>query len=175
MWSGPHLNSTLCIFRTRSHCLCPPPKLLSPGQKWWRTVLEIKVVCSQRQGWGRPQLLYFGVGWGDPGIFFLLFLMCSHHIHTRFPPRSQRAPHVPNLFPTAPQLYPAQSCIPINWKVGGHIWFYLPPWGPKGCFYWGVPNVPKDWWSVKQSDPFQKQFALCLSMPLSPTVSRVTD
>jgi hypothetical protein len=81
------------------------------------------------------------------------------------------------LFPTAPQFYPTQSCIPMytNWKVGEHIWFYLASWGPKRCFCWGVPNVPKHWWWVNQSGPFQKHFALCLSMPLSPTVSRAID
>jgi hypothetical protein len=109
--------------------------------------------------------------------FSLLFPMCSHHIHTRFPPGSQRAPQVPRLFPTAPQFYPTQSCIPMytNWKVGDHIRFYLVTWGPKRCFYWGVPYLPKYWRWVNQSGTFQNIFVFCLSIPLSPTVSRAID
>jgi hypothetical protein len=150
-----------------------PLPLISPGHKWWQTVLEIKVVCSQWQGSGCAQLLYFGVGGGIRGFFS----SCSQCVPIIFTRGFQRARQVPNLFPTAPQFYPKQSCIPLytNWKVGEHIWFYLATWGPKRCFYWGVPNVRNNWWWVNQSGPFQKKFVLCLSMPLSPTVSRAID
>ncbi len=39
--------------------------------------------------------MYFGVGGRDPGIFLLLFPVCSLHIHTRLPPASQRGPKFP--------------------------------------------------------------------------------
>jgi hypothetical protein len=45
-----------------------------------------------------------------------VFPSYSHQVPTRFP----KDPKVPSLFPTAPQFYPTQSCIPMytNWKVG---------------------------------------------------------
>jgi hypothetical protein len=54
---------------------------------------------------------------------------------------SQKAPQVPKLFSIALQIYS------IWFAKGGptreHICFYIAIGGPKGCGYWGVPNVPK--------------------------------
>ncbi len=60
-----------------------PLPLISPGQKWWQTVLEIKVVCSQLQGSGCTQLLYFGVGGGGIQGFFFSCSQCGPIIFTR--------------------------------------------------------------------------------------------
>jgi len=54
---------------------------------------------------------------------------------------SQKASQVPKLFSIALQIYPI-------WFAKGrstreHICFYIAIEGPKGCSYWGVPNVPK--------------------------------
>ncbi len=72
-----------------------PLPLISPGHKWWQTVLEIKVVCSQWQGSGCAQLLYFGVGGGIRGFFS----SCSQCVPIIFTRGFQRARQVPNLFP----------------------------------------------------------------------------
>jgi hypothetical protein len=103
MWSGPHLNTTLCIFRTRSHSLWPSHSLAQAkngDKQFWK----LKLYAANDKAQDALSFCIFGWEAGIQGLFFLLFSMCSHHIHTRFPPGSQRAPQVPNLFPTAPQF-----------------------------------------------------------------------
>jgi hypothetical protein len=57
----------------------------------------------------------------------------------------------PKMFPIAPQFYPiwfAQSStlMYINWKgtLNSGTFVSILHWGPESCFYWEVPNVPKN-------------------------------
>jgi hypothetical protein len=78
-----------------------PLPLISPGHKWWQTVLEIKVACSQWQGSGCSQLLYFGVGGGHRGIYF----SCSQCVTIIFTRGSHPAPKGLAEFPICSQQH----------------------------------------------------------------------
>jgi len=67
---------------------------ISPSQKWWQTVLEIEISCSQWEGAACTQsaLFFFfsfkfWVGWlgGDDKNDFLSFFLCSQHVPFKFP------------------------------------------------------------------------------------------
>jgi hypothetical protein len=73
--------------------LCPQisAPVISPGQKWWLTVLEIEISCSQWEGSActheRSIFFLFEGGVGKQGFFgfFPLFQMCSHRVPKVFP------------------------------------------------------------------------------------------
>jgi len=76
---------------------------ISPDQKWWQTVLEIKNYMQPMRRFSmhsqRVQFFSFwgGVGVGVGDFFFPLFPMCSHHVSIRFLSGSQRVRQdVPN-------------------------------------------------------------------------------
>ncbi len=77
---------------------------ISPGQKWWRTILEIEISCGQMQRLSMHStqsaliyfLLSFGVGWGVAGEDFFSFFLCSQHVSFPFPMCSHQTP---NVFP----------------------------------------------------------------------------
>jgi hypothetical protein len=54
---------------------------ISPRQKWWQTVLEIKVSCSQwkaQHGLVRgPDFFFLGLGRGGGGFFILFYSLFS--------------------------------------------------------------------------------------------------
>jgi hypothetical protein len=78
-----------------------------PRPKWWQTVLEIEVSCSQWEGSactpdGPWFFLYGGAGGVIFWIFFLVcnvFPTCFHHVPLKFPKL------LPRTFPIAPQIY----------------------------------------------------------------------
>ncbi len=121
---------------------------ISPGQKWWQTVLEIKVPCGQWKAqnglMSGPVFFFLGRRRGGIFTFFPLFPSCSLCVPMRFPNFSSCSP---KTIPLAPQLYPiwfAQSStlIYINWKrwtIGSTFVFIL-----QLVVQWGaLPNVPK--------------------------------
>jgi hypothetical protein len=115
-------------------------------------------------------------GGGSRDFFSLVpnvLLSYAHQAPTRFPKGPASSQFVPNS--TSILSHSKLHSHVHKLKSWGHIWFYLVTWGPKRCFYWGVPDVPKYWRWVNQSGPFQKIFVLGLSMLLSPPVSRASD
>jgi len=100
----------------RSHTMVPINKYplvyngaISPGQKWWQTVLEIEISCSQWEALACAQsaLIFFLLSFGRGGlrIFFIfsLFPTCLHQVlimFSRFPMCS------PRVFPIAPHFPP---------------------------------------------------------------------
>jgi len=67
--------------RTHTHTLTRPPHAfafsISPGDKWWQTVLEIRISCNQWEGsactHGVPKVFFlFWRGWGDGPCGFLV-------------------------------------------------------------------------------------------------------
>ncbi len=117
-------------------------RVISPGWKWWQTLLRKGISCSQPMG--RPKhalkvsvfLLSLGEGGvvGGSGFFFIFpwFPMCSHYVPNMFPLRSHgfssgshfvhQVPNVfPNMFSIAPHFYPlcfGNRC-PLFTYVGG--------------------------------------------------------
>ncbi len=99
---------------------CPSPRrTISPGQKWWWTVLGVEILCSQWEGLActhdGPCFFILGVGWGAAELF-LVFSPCSQCVPLRF------LKLFPKALSIAPQFYTiwfAQSStvIYINWKV----------------------------------------------------------
>ncbi len=67
--------------------------VISPGQKWWQTVLEREISCSQWEASActhdEPCFCLLGEGGGRHFLFFFLvpnvFPTCSHHVPLRFP------------------------------------------------------------------------------------------
>jgi hypothetical protein len=87
---GFHCHS---ITLNRYGILCM--RVISPGQKWWPTLLGSEISCSQ---WEGPNMhsrcltffpfMFWGVGVGGGGRvfnFFPWFLMCSRYVHSKFP------------------------------------------------------------------------------------------
>jgi len=74
-----------------------PPFAISLGQKWWQTVLGIKISCNQWEGWtcthNRRCFFIFGVGWGE-GNFFWFFIF----ILNMFPSSSLRFFKFPSCY-----------------------------------------------------------------------------
>jgi hypothetical protein len=68
---------------------------ISPGQKWWRTVIEIEISCSQWEGSACTQS--FGWGGGGGGKDFFSFFLCSQHVPFKFPMGSHQFPNVFSL------------------------------------------------------------------------------
>ncbi len=64
---------------------------ISPGQKWWRTILEIEILCSQWENLIRGLSFFFGGG----GEF--LFSSCSQSVPIKFSECSLRCSqkHIP--------------------------------------------------------------------------------
>ncbi len=96
---------------------------VSSGQKWWRTVLEIEISCSQWEGW-------VGGGGGERRIFFIF--LCSQHVLFKF---SMGSPQVSTMFPRLsmrfPSVFPIASCFnPICFSPSPLLLTYIP--GPKG-------------------------------------------
>jgi hypothetical protein len=63
---------------------------ISPDQKWWQTVSEIEISCSQWEGSACTEsaLIFFHLCWGaGEGFFFLfpLFPSSSHQVPKMFP------------------------------------------------------------------------------------------
>jgi hypothetical protein len=84
-------------FSYQSHTMVPINKYplvynggISPGQKWWQTVLEIEISCSQWEASACTQraLIFYllSFGRGDWGFFFIfpLFPTCLHQVLIRF-------------------------------------------------------------------------------------------
>jgi hypothetical protein len=92
-------------------CWVPPPAYnggisSSPGWKWWQTILEIEISCSQWEGSNGLSFLHlgFGRGGGEEGYFFgsqcvpkvvlIKFWKCSHQVLNVFPKMFPIAPHL---------------------------------------------------------------------------------
>ncbi len=108
---------------------------ISPGQKWWLIVFEIKVSCNQWE-----------------------CSTCPHEVPSFFLWKGGKIFRFPNVFPSGSQVIPQDvpntnlilshmicpklnSHVYINWK-GEHMCFYFATWGPKTwSFYWEVPNI----------------------------------
>ncbi len=79
-----NMNHTI----TMSHTIRAPP--IRAGQKWWQTLLDIEVSCSQWEGSacnheGSSFFLLSGVRGGIFWVFFFLFPICSHHVPNDVP------------------------------------------------------------------------------------------
>jgi hypothetical protein len=75
-------NQSIVVILCTTNCTFP----ISPCQKWWQTILEIKVSCSQWDGLeytNEGPILTFR---GSKRYFFVysLFPLCSHHVPIRF-------------------------------------------------------------------------------------------
>jgi len=67
-----------------------------PGQKWWQTVLEIEISCSQWEASACTQ---------SASILFYFFL-CSEHVPIRFP--------IASRFKSVSMFYLLSQCVPIE-------------------------------------------------------------
>ncbi len=71
------------------------PLPLAQAKKWWQTVLEIEIACSQWEGSAHthdgPCFFPFqgGVGWGE---LFFVFVPCSQCVPNMFSSCSQKVP-----------------------------------------------------------------------------------
>jgi hypothetical protein len=147
-----------------SHSLCPA---ISPGRKWWQTVLKIKfhyppgssvywfvsamnfveinkVSCkSEGSACSHERSSFFRLGSkGGRGIFwyFPLFPMCSHRGH-------QVLKLFLNIIQTAAQFYPIQfaqnsTLMYINWKAGPRRAHLSMKQGSLFCFVWSSWDLP---------------------------------
>jgi hypothetical protein len=149
-----------------SHTLVAYNRGISPGWKWWQTILKIEISCSQWEGLGS---LVFSFGFCRKGggviLFRGAFPICFHCVPDMFPsssPSSQCVPYdVPNstLFSILYCLAIGSTSMYISWGGGGgggggkeangSIFRHL-------C--WGVPPMfQKDWWWANQRDPSLKK------------------
>jgi hypothetical protein len=86
-------------------------------------------------------------------IFFLLggrrdFFAFFSFLFPMFPSCSQVVPQQHLSF-IPYSLHKVQLPMPMykklkRWAIGEAHLFLFETWGPKMCFYWGVPNVPKN-------------------------------
>jgi len=111
---------------------------ISPGQKWWPTVLKTKNTRSQWVGWSmHSQKFWVGV-WGE-GFFSFSFVRnmfpsSSQWVHTKFSMCSSR------VFPIAPcvnSICFAQSPPPSHLHIGGPRKLIAKK---KKLNFWGTPN-----------------------------------
>ncbi len=107
----------------------------SLSQKWWWTILEIEISCSQWEGSACTQsalilfLLSFGGG-GGGGVFS--FFLCSQHVPCKFWMGSHQ---ILNMFPgfpmCSPRVFPiAPHFNPICFAQSPPLLTYID--GPKG-------------------------------------------
>ncbi len=129
------------------------------GQKWWQTLLEREISCSQWEGPSmHPTCLAFS-NWGVRGFFFIfpwfpnVFSLSSLQVPNGFPLGSQYVPQfsnvLPNVFSIAPHFYRIcfGRCLHPFTSVGG----------PKGMniifqnktFYFGETSIVSffEWWA----------------------------
>ncbi len=78
----------------------------SLGQKWWWTVLKIKISCSQWEGSACTQsaLFFFLSTFGWEGEDFFHFSLCFQHVPFKFPMCS------PRVFRISPHFNPICFC-----------------------------------------------------------------
>ncbi len=144
----------------------------SPGRKWWQTVLERNVPCSQWKAqyglMSSPVFFFLG---GRNFYFFslvpIMFPMCSHEV-----------PQFPKLFPqnvlNSTSALSHMVCPKFNSHVyklkkvdhREHISIYFALGGPKSCIYWGIPNVRKKLVMGQSIWPLQKN-KIKLSAPIN--------
>ncbi len=89
---------------------------ISLGQKWWWTVLDIEISCSQWEGSACIQnaLIFFLLSFGFGGGRIFSFSLCSQHVPFKFQMGSNQNPNrfhmfpmcSPRVFPIAPRLNP---------------------------------------------------------------------
>jgi hypothetical protein len=94
--------------------------IISPGQKWWETLLGREISWSQ---WEGPSIhsrslafFHFKSRVGAKGFFFIFPWFPMYP--TLFPSSSH---HVPNMFSIAPQFYPicfGKCCPPFTYIFG---------------------------------------------------------
>jgi len=110
--------------------------IISLGQKWWSTVLEIEISCSQWEGSARTQsalIFFFWVlGWGEGRFFFFfpLFPTCSLQVPNGFLSGSNKFLRFPmcspRVFPIAPRFNPKVLPFSAIWvgQRGRHSIFH---------------------------------------------------
>jgi hypothetical protein len=121
---------------------CAPA--ISPGQKWWLIVLEIKISCSQWKGSActHEGSSFFLLGGGERDRDFFVFSL----VPNVFISSSQCVPRcVPQDVPNSTWVLSHMVCPKFNspiyklkrWNPGVHICFYFASGSLKRCFYWG--------------------------------------
>jgi len=132
--------------------LCPIvcARTISPSQKWWQGVLEMKVPCSQWEGLPctleGSSFCLLGEDARGKGILFPSNSQC---VPMGFSKSSSIFQVVPQDVPNSTSLLSLMVCRKFNshayrlkrWAIREHICFYFETWGPKNHFNWGVPNV----------------------------------
>jgi len=109
---------------------------VNPCQKWWWSLLEREISCSQ---WEGPNMhskrlvffpfMFWGVGGGEERFFFIFpdFPMCSHYVPFKFPMGSQYFPQ--HFFHTSSLLYALENGVLLSpiWvaKRGGIVQFKI--------------------------------------------------
>ncbi len=130
--------------------LCPQnsASAISPSQKWWPTILEIEISCSQWEGsactYERSSFSLFERGNRDFFCFVPLFPMYS----IKFWSSSQ----IPIVFPITPRFYAicfAQSSTPLDIikKIkfkGAHLSLLCNKGFKEVLLLGACPNVPKE-------------------------------
>jgi len=118
----------------------------------------------------RSSFFSFQGGWGE-GFFFLVpnaFSSCSHEDPIRFP-SSQDVPN--NPLDLSHMVCPKFNSHVYKLRKVGYRGAHLFPfcsWDPKRCFYWGVPNVPKELMIISQSIwLLQKEKEKVVSAPMN--------
>jgi hypothetical protein len=129
--------------------LCPQISAyaISPGQKWWPTVLEIEISCSQWEGstctHERSSFFLLGGGGGirDFFVLFLLFPSSSQCVPTVVPPRRSQQ-HL-GFIPYSLPKFNSPVYKLKRWNPWVQICFNFATGGPKRCFYWGHAQCSK--------------------------------
>jgi hypothetical protein len=129
--------------------LCPQISAyaISPGQKWWPTVLEIEISCSQWEGstctHERSSFFLLGGGGGirDFFVLFLLFPSSSQCVPTVVPPRRSQQ-HL-GFIPYSLPKFNSPVYKLKRWNPGVQICFNLQLGVQRGASIEGMPNVPK--------------------------------
>ncbi len=130
-WPGQYSLDELCAQNSAP--------AISPGQKWWLTVLEIEISCSQWEGSVCTQewSSFFLLGEGGRAVIFCFF-PCSHEVSKVFPDHSQ---FVPNSTWVLSPKFNSPVYKLKRWK-GAHLFLFCNR-GPKRCFYWGHAQCSK--------------------------------
>lgn len=135
-----------------THVLTMLGRDISPGLKWWQTIIFIQPMRRLDMHFGGPICLFFWV-LGVKGFFCchqcipIEFPSSSHPLP--FPPLPHHPQKNPNVFPMATRFYPI--CFAQSWTF-----IYINNEGKSkgsrdGPLYWGVPNVWKELLVMGQS------------------------
>ncbi len=134
--------------------LCPQNSApaITPGQKWWQTVLEIEIsyVANGKAQHALMKGVVFSC-WGWGGRDFFCFSPCSQCVSNMFSSCSPRSRVVPQDVPNSTSILSHIVCPKFNshvyelksYVVGEYICFYFTNVGPKRCVHWGVHTIPR--------------------------------